>query len=242
MRRVNLAWVRQLLAEIESADSIDIVMAFVRRSGLLPFADALREHCNRGRQLRVLTTIYTGSTEAKALDLLVDLGGQVRISYDLSTTRLHAKAWVFRRRSAFSTAYVGSSNLTHSAQVAGMEWNVRVSGARNPDVIDKIEAVFESLLAGPRLHPVRRCRVSACSRPREAIGRSWGANHQPVGDSARAVPRAIARTHRRVSFAGSPPQSACLGYRYWQDRHGRDRLRTTSEHSAQGAAVVRRSS
>ncbi|MGX7678785.1 DUF3427 domain-containing protein [Jatrophihabitans sp. DSM 45814] len=135
---------RQILAEIESSDTIDVVMAFVRRSGLLPLADALREHCNRGRRLRVLTTTYTGSTEGKALDLLSDLGAEVRISYDLSTTRLHAKAWVFHRRSAFSTAYVGSSNLTHSAQIAGMEWNVRVSGARNPDVIDKIEAVFES--------------------------------------------------------------------------------------------------
>ena len=61
-----------------------------------------------------------------------------------STTRLHAKAWLFHRRSGFSTAYIGSSNLTHSAQMSGLEWNVRVSGARNPDVIDKVAAVFES--------------------------------------------------------------------------------------------------
>ena len=75
---------------------------------------------------------------------LVELGAEVRVSYDVTTTRLHAKAWLFHRRTAFDTAYVGSSNLTHSAQVAGMEWNVRVSGARNPDVIDKIKAVFDS--------------------------------------------------------------------------------------------------
>jgi superfamily II DNA or RNA helicase len=134
----------QILTEIESADSIDLVMAFVRRSGLLPLVAALRFHRDRGRRLRVLTTTYTGSTEAKALDLLVDLGAEVRVSYDVTTTRLHAKAWLFHRRTAFTTAYVGSSNLTHSAQAAGMEWNVRVSGARNPDVIDKINAVFAS--------------------------------------------------------------------------------------------------
>jgi superfamily II DNA or RNA helicase/HKD family nuclease len=134
----------QVLQEIESADAIDIVMAFVRRSGLRPLRDALRRHLEKGKPLRMLTTTYTGSTEAAALDELADMGAQVRVSYDVSTTRLHAKAWLFHRHSAFSTAYVGSSNLTHSAQNAGMEWNVRVSAARNLDVIDKIEAVFNT--------------------------------------------------------------------------------------------------
>ena len=126
----------QLRSEIESADSIDVVMAFIRRSGISPLLDSLRRHCAEGKPLRVLTTAYTDSTERRALDQLVELGTDVRISYDLSSTRLHAKAWVFRRNSGFSTAYVGSSNLTHSAQVTGLEWNVRASSARNPGVID----------------------------------------------------------------------------------------------------------
>jgi superfamily II DNA or RNA helicase/HKD family nuclease len=134
----------QLLTELHSADRIDVVMAFIRRSGIGPLVETLRRHCESGRQLRVLTTTYTGSTEGRALDALRDLGADVRISYDTTTTRLHAKAWLFHRRSGFSTAYIGSSNLTHSAQVSGLEWNVRVSGARNPDVIDKVAAVFES--------------------------------------------------------------------------------------------------
>src|SRR4051812_15970099 len=61
-----------------------------------------------------------------------------------TSTRLHAKAWLFHRDSGYSTAYVGSSNLTHTAQVAGLEWNIRASAARNRAVIDKINAVFES--------------------------------------------------------------------------------------------------
>ncbi len=134
----------QLDAEIESADEIDVLMAFIRRSGINPLMASLRRHCERGKPLRILTTIYTGSTEQTALQQLTDLGAQVRISYDVSTTRLHAKAWIFHRRSGFSTAYVGSSNLTHSAQVTGLEWNVRASAARNSDILDKFEAVFES--------------------------------------------------------------------------------------------------
>ncbi|WP_216638304.1 DEAD/DEAH box helicase family protein [Mycobacterium asiaticum] len=134
----------QLDAEIESSDAIDVVMAFIRRSGINPLLCSLRRHCERGKALRVLTTIYTGSTERQALEQLTDIGAQVRISYDVSTTRLHAKAWIFHRRSGFSTAYVGSSNLTHSAQVTGLEWNVRASAARNPDILAKCNAVFES--------------------------------------------------------------------------------------------------
>lgn len=133
----------QITAEIPSADRIDLVMAFIRRTGLRPLLPALRAHCDAGRDLRVLTTVYTGSTEAEALEQLKQLGAEVRVSYDTTTTRLHAKAWLFHRDTGFSTAYVGSSNLTYSAQVDGLEWNVRVSGARNGDVVDKIGAVFD---------------------------------------------------------------------------------------------------
>jgi superfamily II DNA or RNA helicase/HKD family nuclease len=162
----------QILTEIESADAIDVVMAFIRRSGLLPLVAALRAHCARGRPLRVLTTTYTGSTEAKALDMLAELGADVRVSYDVSTTRLHAKAWLFHRRTAHSTAYVGSSNLTHSAQVAGLEWNVRVSAARNPDVIDKITAVYESYWAGGDFVPyVPADFATALERSRRGVDR-----------------------------------------------------------------------
>jgi superfamily II DNA or RNA helicase len=139
----------QLLTEVHSADRIDVVMAFIRRSGIAPLLPALQAHCAGGRGLRVLTTTYTGSTEARALDELQDSGADIRVSYDTTGTRLHAKAWLIHRQSGFSTAYIGSSNLTHSAQISGLEWNVRVSGARNPDVINKVAAVFESYWHNP---------------------------------------------------------------------------------------------
>jgi len=135
---------RQIQSEIESADEIDVLMAFVRRSGINPLIDQLRRHCKDGKALRILTTTYTGSTERAALDQLRDLGSEVRVSYDTTTTRLHAKAWIFHRRSGYSTALVGSSNLTRSAQATGLEWNVRVSAVRNRPVIDKFAGTFES--------------------------------------------------------------------------------------------------
>jgi len=146
----------QLVTEIESADSICVVMAFIRYSGLRPLIEVLRKHCAAGRSLRVLTTVYTGSTEARALDALVELGATVRVSYDVTGTRLHAKGWMFGRHSGFTTAYIGSSNLTHSAQHDGLEWNVRISGARNPSVIEKLCAVFESYWSSSDFEPYVR--------------------------------------------------------------------------------------
>ena len=134
----------ELRAEVPSADAIDVVMAFIRWSGVRPMLDALRRHCEAGKQFRVLTTTYTNSTEQRALEELESVGAQIRVSYDTTSTRLHAKAWIFHRDSGYSTAYIGSSNLSHAAQVAGLEWNVRVSAARNADAVAKMAAVFTS--------------------------------------------------------------------------------------------------
>lgn len=134
----------ELRAEVHSAQSVDIVIAFIRFSGIYPLLEVLKRHRAGGKRIRVLTTTYTNSTEQRALDALIELGAEVRVSYDISTTRLHAKAWLFHRDEGYSTAYVGSSNLTHSAQVSGLEWNVRLSGVRNPDAVAKISAVFDS--------------------------------------------------------------------------------------------------
>jgi superfamily II DNA or RNA helicase/HKD family nuclease len=153
----------QILTEIYSADRIDVVMAFIRRSGIRPMIAALKKHCESGQRLRVLTTTYTGSTEERALDELQQLGAEVFVSYDLTTTRLHAKAWLFHRDAGFSTAYIGSSNLTHSAQISGLEWNVRVSGARNPDVIRQVTAMFEAYRNSGDFLPYDRDQFRACA-------------------------------------------------------------------------------
>lgn len=138
----------QLTSEIPTADSINVLVAFIRQTGIRPLLGQLREHIAAGRRLRVLTTTYTGSTERRALDLLADQGAEIKVSYDETSTRLHAKSWLFNRTAGLSTAYVGSSNLTYQAQVTGLEWNLRLSAARNPESVAKLAAVFESYWTG----------------------------------------------------------------------------------------------
>jgi superfamily II DNA or RNA helicase/HKD family nuclease len=138
-----------LAHEIPSADSIDLLCAFVRWHGIRVLEDQLRAHCRAKRPLRVITTVYTGSTERKALDWLVSLGAQVKVSYDTQSTRLHAKAWMFRRATGYCTAYIGSSNLSKSALIDGVEWNVRLSEVTSPDILEKFDATFSSYWQSP---------------------------------------------------------------------------------------------
>jgi len=144
---------REIAEEIDSADAIDVVLAFIRWTGIRDLIEPLRRHVASGKPVRVITTTYTGSTEARALTALVELGAQVRVSYDVTSTRLHAKAWCFHRASGFTTVYIGSSNLTFSAQVTGREWNVRAAEPRNPDLIEGFSRIFDTYWADPHFEP-----------------------------------------------------------------------------------------
>ena len=86
-----------------------------------------------------------GATEREALDRLVRMfGARVKIQYDAHRTRLHAKAWMFRRDTSFDTAYVGSSNLSRAALLDGVEWNVRLSRVGTPALLEKFRATFDT--------------------------------------------------------------------------------------------------
>lgn len=137
----------ELAKEIESADRIELLCAFVRFSGVRLVREALARFAQRGGVLRVLTSIYTGSTERRALDVLAELGASIKVSFETEQTRLHAKAWLFHRNSGFSTGFVGSSNLTRAALLDGLEWNVRLAEIDNGPILQRFSATFEQYWA-----------------------------------------------------------------------------------------------
>lgn len=131
--------------DIESADSICMIVSFLKLSGVNLIYDHLKRFCsNPQHRLRIITTTYCGVTDAKAVERLASLPNtEIRISYNTQIERLHAKSYIFERNSGFSTAYIGSSNLSKSAQTDGLEWNIRVTNVENPHIINAALATFD---------------------------------------------------------------------------------------------------
>lgn len=163
----------ELRAELDSADSVDLLCAFVMWHGLRLLEKPLQAMRDAGVPLRVITTTYIGGTERRALDRLVnEFGADVKVQYDAARTRLHAKAWIFHRRTGYDTAYVGSSNLTTSAMLEGVEWNVRLSNAATHTLMQKFRATFDSYWNSIEFEPYDPARDAA--RLDEALAQARG--------------------------------------------------------------------
>ena len=170
-----------LKEEIRCADEVDLICAFVGYTGFQPLKDEFRALIERGGRVRVITSTYLGATSAKALDELVLLGADVRVNYQGQSTKLHAKAWLFRRPGELDTACVGSSNLSDAALYSGLEWNVRLARADAPAVFGRIHQTFESYWHTPVYEP-----YSIADRPRldAALLEAKGYAHRAISRTA----------------------------------------------------------
>lgn len=144
--RQDPSLVSQLQKEIISADRIDILCSFIKWSGIRILEPALRMFTGRtDTALRIITTSYMGATDLKAIRLLAALPNtEIKVSYDTHRTRLHAKAYLLHRKTGFSSAYVGSANISQAALTDGLEWNVKISQYEQPFQWKKIVATFET--------------------------------------------------------------------------------------------------
>ena len=143
---------QEIRRELLTSDRVDILVSFITLSGVRKLRDVFQQLTAVSAsgtalaKIRILTTTYTGATEARALDELAKLPGcEVRVSLDGRRTRLHAKAWIFYRQTGFGTAYVGSANLSGAALTGGLEWTVKLTQRSQEALYARAAAHFETL-------------------------------------------------------------------------------------------------
>ncbi len=234
----------ELRAELATADHVDLLCAFVKWHGLRIIEQSLQAAHTRGVPIRVITTTYIGATERRALDRLVrEFNAQVKVNYETRSTRLHAKAWLFRRESGYDTAYVGSSNLSKAALLDGLEWNVRLSSIATPDVLRKFGATFEAYwndlsfetydpdADGERLHEALAVAGGTSSTAAKDRGITLSGlevrpyPHQRDMLERLEVEREVHHVHRNLLVAATGTGKtvmAALDYRQLRKKYGRD--------------------
>jgi superfamily II DNA or RNA helicase/HKD family nuclease len=231
----------ELRAELATAESVDLICAFVIWSGVRHLREALAGVKERGGRVRVITTTYMGATEKRAVDELAALGAEVRVAFDARTTKLHAKAWLLERESGLTTAFVGSSNLSHTALFDGLEWNVRLSSMDAAHVIDRVRMTFESHWASEHFEAYdpaingEELQLALREHDRRSLGETSTISfanldvrpypHQQRMLEALTVERDRHDRHRNLVVAATGTGKtvvAALDYRQLVEREGRD--------------------
>lgn len=135
----------ELQKEICSSDEIRLMVSFIKKRGLTLILPQLKKFTNRGGLLKIITTTYMKATDFEAIKQLAALKNtEIKITYDETSERLHAKAYIFLRKTGFNTAYIGSSNLSEQALDTGAEWNVKVTQMEQPRMMKTIMGAFDA--------------------------------------------------------------------------------------------------
>ena len=204
---------RELVAEVASADRVDALVSFVTWGGFRRLRTVLEEHARAGRCLRLLTTTYTGATEAAAVREIARLpNAKVRVSFDGRRSRIHAKAWLFHRETEFSSVWVGSANLSASALAGGLEWTMKVSETDLKDVVKAFRGAFDSLWDDPEFEAIEPDNDDQMQRLERALS------------TARGVPSAAGEAQLLFDLRPYPFQEEILE-QLAEERDGRGRYR-----------------
>lgn len=136
-----------LKKELLTCDSFEIVVSFIRTSGLGLLVNTLNQLQEQGVQGRVITTTYMNVTEPNALETLLQYSNiDVKIYQPKnSMDSFHTKSYIFHRDDNLDSIILGSSNISKAALKSGEEWNLRTYEKYSDDVVDKSVSRFEEL-------------------------------------------------------------------------------------------------
>lgn len=133
-----------LKKSIEKSDEIIMNVSFIRDSGMKILIKDLKEAKEKGKKIKILTSDYMKVTEPNALYRLLEIGG-VKIFDNPLNKSFHPKTYIFKRKDDFEI-YIGSSNISYSALISGVEWNYNfISGESSEvkEILDEFTELYE---------------------------------------------------------------------------------------------------
>lgn len=148
-----------LTQEIATAEKLDIAVAFIFRSGLNRLQPHIRDLLDKKGAFRLLTGDYLNASDPDALQELLDLKEEYPeqcelYAYSTRARSFHPKSYVMFNASGENIAFVGSSNISHTALETGVEWNYRISSDIDPKGWRQIVSEFDKLLQDSSVCPL----------------------------------------------------------------------------------------
>src|SRR5690606_27635930 len=146
--------------ELARCARASVAVAYTMRSGVELREGAIRSAIQRGVGFRLLTTDYLGVTEPEALDRLVSAVApdQVRL-YQTDRVAFHPKVWIFEYLDGSGRAFVGSSNLSRSALLTGIEWNWAALDVDLTNGLAELLGEFDALYTDQRSKPLTKALI-----------------------------------------------------------------------------------
>lgn len=131
-----------ILDEMEGCDAFFISVAFITEGGLATLKTTLHELAKRNVRGKIITSTYLNFNKPKVFKALLNIPNiDVRIA---DKQGFHAKGYVFSN-AAYSSLFIGSSNLTDSALKKNYEYNLKLTSLDNGAVLNHFRDQFDSL-------------------------------------------------------------------------------------------------
>ncbi|WP_342258420.1 DEAD/DEAH box helicase family protein [Spiroplasma endosymbiont of Dioctria linearis] len=147
---------QELLTEIQNeiltSDEVYLIYPFISKS-ILNKISLTFNYCQKNKILiRIISTTFDDLSQFNNLQELKKLiesydNIQIRIEDNLEghSERIHIKAAIFKRKTNYNSAIVGSSNLTYKGMISGREWNIKFASKENNDLVQKMIEEFNLL-------------------------------------------------------------------------------------------------
>lgn len=144
--------IEQLNKEIVSSDAVAFIYPFISKVMINKLRNAFIYAHHHSIPITFITTTFDDQALFNNLYELEQLINQypnitirVEDNTELRSERIHIKAAIFQRESGFSSAIIGSSNLTMPGMLTGREWNLRINQFDNQKLYQTIYQEYQKL-------------------------------------------------------------------------------------------------